>query len=228
MAFMTNYNQPAFAATSDHDTAVYDQFGHSASINTKHYGHNSGTPHDMSIKTFIAHAHVSATFHLLYGHPPTLLERLESPQPRIDRILATIANIRHPPPAHPSFDNSTLAISRPPSKFTDPAFFIKVQQIVEMAVAKSHAAVVNLFGDRTTIHPISTLPPAPPVVAHPYIINKLRDLYPEFSWNLAFTNPQQAQVTQLLFKGDRHVAYVSPTGQLKFNIMYDILISFDA
>lgn len=31
--------------------------------------------------------------------------------------------------------------------------------------------------------------------------------------NATFSNPQQAQVTQLLFEGGRHIAYISPTGK---------------
>lgn len=215
MAFMTNYNQVVFAATADPDTGAHEQFGHSMAVNTQYYGRDSGTPDGMNIKTFIANARVSAVFHLLYGHPPTLLESLESSKPRIERILTTIAKIRNPTQSSPSV-NSVVINSQSPPDSNEPAFFAKVQHMVDTAIAKSHAAVANLFTDQTTIHSTSTPIPIPPIVAHPYIVQKLRQMYPELPPNTAFTNSQQAQVTQLLFEGDRHVAYLSPTGKFEF------------
>lgn len=225
MAFMTNYNQTIFAAVADPDTGVHEQFGHSVSVNTQYYGRDSGTPDGMNIKTFTAHARISSVFHLLFGHPPALLERLESNKPRIERILTTIAQIRNPPQHYPSAPPVTTT-SHSSLDVTEPALLTKVQQMVDTAIAKSHAAVANLFTDKAMIHTMSAPISVPPVVAHPYIVNKLRDMYPQFPPNTAFTNPQQAQVTQLLFQGDRHVAYISPTGMFQFTVPRHLLISF--
>lgn len=227
MAFMTNYNQAVFAATADLDAGVHEQFGHSVAVNTQYYGLDSGTPDGMNIKSFIAHARVSAIFHLLYGHPPTLLVSLESRKPRLERILTTIANIRNPPQSHPSV-TSILTTSPSSPDVTEPGLLVKVQQMVDTAIAKSHAAVANLFTDQATIHTPLAPFSAPPIVVHPYIVNKLRDMYPQFSPNTAFTNIQQAQVTQLLFQGDRHVAYISPTGKFQLTVLCDALVSFNA
>lgn len=208
MAFITSSNHRVFAAVADTDAGTYEQFGHSEDINTKHYGQDSRTPDGTNIKTFLAHARVSAAFHILYGHHPTLLERLESNKAHTDQLIATIMKIRHP------LQSSTPTATAPHAlSTTDPHLIAKIQNVFEQSLVKSYSAVVDLFTAPTTVHQLSTSFPAAPVVTHPYILKKLRQLYPDLPTNAAFKNVPQAQIAQLLFEGNRHVAYISPTGE---------------
>lgn len=208
MAFITSSNHEVFAAVADKDAGTHEQFGHSAEINTKHYGQDSRTPDGMNIKTFLANARVSAVFHILYGHHPTLLQRLELNKSHTEQIIATIMQIRHP------LQTST-SITTVPSTTSTPApdFIANIRSVFEESLVKSYSAVANLFTAPTTTHQLLGTLLSPPVVVHPYILKKLRELYPELPTNLAFKTPQQAQVAQLLFEENRHVAYISPTGE---------------
>lgn len=93
MAFMTNSNMPVFEAAEFRHTAAFDQFGHSADINVQHYGHDARVPDGMNINLFMATARVSGVFHMLYGHPPELLERLEYGKGRINEVVSTVNSI---------------------------------------------------------------------------------------------------------------------------------------
>lgn len=177
MAFMTSCNQDVFTAAADSDTGVYEQFGHSADINIKHYGHDSRTPDGMKIKSFLSNARVSAVFHILYGHPPTLLTHLESGKSHSAQLIATIASIR----GHPSFQqtpNSELVTSRPQSNPIPPDLLMRIKQMFDQSLAKSHTAITNLFTDTTTTHSASKSIPAPLITVHPYLVNCLCALYP--------------------------------------------------
>ncbi|KAF9440526.1 hypothetical protein P691DRAFT_820577 [Macrolepiota fuliginosa MF-IS2] len=99
MAFVTTTNNEVFAAIDVGEGGTHHQFGHSADINTKHYGHDSRTPEGMNMKTFLADARVSGVFHALYGHKPTLLEDLERGTGRKADIIAMINKIRNRTPS---------------------------------------------------------------------------------------------------------------------------------
>ncbi|KAF9440876.1 hypothetical protein P691DRAFT_715436 [Macrolepiota fuliginosa MF-IS2] len=216
MAFMTSCNQDVFAAAVDTDTGVYEQFGHSADINAKHYGHDSRTPDGMNIKTFLTHARVSGVFHLLFGHPPTLLEQLESGKTHSAKLIATIMAIRHralAPQQMPSTTQTSPHAAREQNHLD--TIWTKMQAIIDESIAKSQAAIANIFTDSITIHQAPKLPTHNPIVVHPFILRKLREMYHNLPPNISFSNTQQAQVTQMMYEGERHIAYVSPTGSGK-------------
>jgi hypothetical protein len=227
MAFITSCNQEAFEAAEFQQTATFEQFGHSAEINVQHYGHDSRTPDGMNISRFMATARVSGVFHLLFGHPPELLERLEHGKGKIAQIVSTISKIRQR--GQPNIPLSAVESIQPlpfPSSGLDLQDVVSalkalilpdIVTTVKNTVAESNASLVELFAPKLTAHtavPVS-LPQIPAVAPHPYLLAKLRDLYPELpAMSGGFTNVQQGQVTQLLWERKRHVAYISPTGML--------------
>ncbi|EKM81396.1 hypothetical protein AGABI1DRAFT_125786 [Agaricus bisporus var. burnettii JB137-S8] len=83
MAFITSCNQEVFDVASSYSGATHDQFGHTAKINVQHYGRDFRTPEGTNFSSFISAARVSGVFHILYGHPPDLLQRLEYGQGHI-------------------------------------------------------------------------------------------------------------------------------------------------
>ncbi|KAF5344634.1 hypothetical protein D9756_011233 [Leucocoprinus leucothites] len=108
MAFVTECNKEAFTVAQASSSAMYEQFGHSAEINVRHYGNDIRVPDKMTVGMFMAHARVSGVFHLLQGHTPELLERLESGRGKIAEAASTILRIRNRatltigPPNNPS------------------------------------------------------------------------------------------------------------------------------
>lgn len=224
MAFMTNSNMPAFEAAELRHTAAFDQFGHSAEINVQHYGHDARTPDGMNISVFMATARVSGVFHMLFGHPPELLEQLEYGKGQINEIVSTINKIRHrgQPSLPPSVVDSIQPLPFPSSGLTmqDLATTLKllilpdVMNTLKTTIAESNASLIDLFAPKSTAHieiPGPLLHPSD-VIVHPYLLAKLRDLYLEAPSNMGFINTQQAQAAQLLWERKHHVAYISPTG----------------
>ncbi|KAF7771871.1 hypothetical protein Agabi119p4_6182 [Agaricus bisporus var. burnettii] len=208
MAFMTSCNHTIFARAAESDAGTHHQFGHSAEMNVQHYGLDSRTPSGMNIKLFFADARVSAVFHLLYGHPPTLLQRLEAGKSQSQMLITTIESIRSSaPPVHLSKDPTEIPNS--------PDMFARIKQLIDTSIATSHAAITHLFTPPNTLHEISNSVNETEITVHPYVLRKLRESYSQLPPNMSFSNQQQAQVTQLLFDGDRHVVYVAPTGSGK-------------
>lgn len=225
MAFITSCNLEAFDAAELRPTATFEQFGHSAEINVKHYGHDSRIPDGMNIAGFMATARVSGVFHILFGHAPELLEQLELGKGKIAHIVSTITKIRRrPEPNIPaSAVNSIQALPLPPSglDLQDIVTALKALILPELVttvkntVAESNASVVELFAPKLTAHTVNSplLPQIPGIVPHPFLLAKLRGLYPELApLNGGFMNVQQGQVAQVLWERKRHVTYISPTG----------------
>lgn len=229
MAFMTNSNMAVFEAAEVRNTAAFEQFGHTAEVNAQHYGHDARTPDGMNISIFTATARVSGVFHILFGHPPDLLERLEYGKGPINELVSVVNKIRHrQQPLLSSVEDSSGQLERPSSGLVlqDIATTLKLSILPEIigalkhVVAESNASLVDLFAPKLTAHaePAMPLPRAPDIVVHPFLLKKLRDLYPEMPASIGFINVQQAQVTQLLWERERHVAYISPTGAFHLNL----------
>lgn len=150
MAFMTSCNQDVFAAAAEGDTGVYELFGHSADINTNHYGHDSWTPQETNIKTLVMNARVSGVFHLLYGHLPTLLQSIQVGKIHIFKLITTIRGIHGCPHTSPVITPSVMSGT---TQDDSSKFLVKICKIFESSLTKSHTAVVDLFVDPVTKHP---------------------------------------------------------------------------
>lgn len=219
MVFISNSNHAVFAAAAEENSGLHEQFGHSLEINTTHYGHDARTPHGTNIKSFFLHARISGVFHLLYGHPPTLLEALQVGKTRILKLVSAVHEINGRPYTSQSQAVIPAGVSRTSIDDSSDLLF-KMRQVFESSLAKAHAAVADLFVGPISKHPQAAGPSSLtgdlPIVVHPSLVKILRSMYPSLHTNAAFSNIQQAQVTQLLLEGKRHVAYIAPTGMWCF------------
>jgi hypothetical protein len=214
MAFITSCNQEVFEAASLTSTATHDQFGHTAQINVRHYGGDIRTPPGINFSSFLSAARVSGVFHLLFGHPPQLLELLEHGQGRITLIKDTIMQIRKRSiePVNPSTSLSSLAL-QDISTALKCLILPEITTAIVKSVAQSHASVVNFLSPKTTFQTTLISDKGNDIVPHPYLLAKLRELNPElYQRNGGFKTLQQAQATQLLYERKRNVVYVAPTG----------------
>ncbi|KAF7783355.1 hypothetical protein Agabi119p4_2731 [Agaricus bisporus var. burnettii] len=208
MAFITSCNHSVFAHAAESEAGAHEQFGHSAKMNVEHYGHDSRTPSGMNIKSFNANARVSAVFHVLYGHPPTLFQHLEDGKSHSQHLIATIDSVRRP-----------KAIAEPLNVLTnhptnDVELLHKIKQLLDQSIASSHAAITHLFSPSTNVH--NSRPEVNDhVVVHPFVLRKLRESFPELHCNMSFSNQQQAEVAQMMLEGKSHIVYISPTGSGK-------------
>jgi hypothetical protein len=205
MAFITSCNHSVFARAAESDAGAHDQFGHSAEMNLEHYGHDSRTPNGMNIKSFHANARVSAVFHILCGHQPTLFRHLEDSKANSQHLIAIIDTVRQQQPAaaplHVASRNMTNEVE----------FLSKIKKLLDQSIASSHAAITHLFAPSMSLHHV---PPQSKdhVVVHPFVLRKLRESFPHLHPNMSFSNQQQAEVAQMMLEGNCHIVYVSPTG----------------
>ncbi|KAF7768400.1 hypothetical protein Agabi119p4_7643 [Agaricus bisporus var. burnettii] len=209
MAFITTCNHSVFAHATESDAETYKQFGHSETMNTQHYGQDSRTPAGMNLKSFFANARVSGVFHLLYGHPPTLLRHLEDGKSHSRRLIAIIDSIHGTSVKHTATENTQLNIA------CDNDLLIRIRQLFNQSIAASHAAITQLFVPSTTTQHSENKSSSPSIKVHPFVVRKLREVLLHLPPNTSFSNQQQGEVAQLLLEGHRHIVYISPTGSGK-------------
>lgn len=217
MAFITGNNQDVFAAAEKVPHGIYEQFGHSADVNVQHYGHDSRLPSGMNMPLFVSTARVSAVFHMLFGHSGELLEHLERGKGRALNIISRInAILNRGIPAMP-LTGTTSAGPSQHLAVDDIAAALKAQLIPDLCkqfkdlLSESNASAIELFSPNAT----ATSSVDHSFHVHPFLVAKLRELYPHLGQNVGFRNKEQAIVTQLMYLGQRHVLYVSPTGSGK-------------
>jgi hypothetical protein len=213
MAFITSCNQDVFEAAYSTSSATHAQFGHTEKINVQHYGRDSRTPDGINFGAFLSAARVSGVFHLLYGHPPDLLQLLEYGQGQIISIRNTINRIRNRSlPTISSRPSSVLSLEEITMTLKS-LILPEINSTLVKAVAQSHASVIDFVSPKSTFEtPILT--PNSDVVPHPYLLLKLRELNPTlYQVNGGFKTPQQGQVTQLLYERQHNVVYIAPTGK---------------
>ncbi|KAJ3555709.1 hypothetical protein NP233_g12145 [Leucocoprinus birnbaumii] len=218
MAFITECNKDTFDVVQASSTAMYEQLGHTAEINARHYGHDSRVPDGMNFGKFMTNARVSGVFHMLYGHSTELLERLESGRTTINNSINTILQIRHrPPPSLPSPSNISPQLTIEDIANTlKPLILPDIIDVLRKTLAESTASLV----DHINTKPISSTPLAPAsnhtVHPHPHLYALIRQLYPPLSQGLGgFSNKEQAIATQVMLERKKHVIYIAPTGSGK-------------
>jgi hypothetical protein len=206
MAYITSCNHSLFSYAAESEGGAHVQFGHSAEMNVEHYGHDSRTPSGMNIKGFHSNARVSAVFHILYGHPPTLFRHLEDGKSHLQSLKATIDSVRQRRQAVEPQQYS------PRNHTNDAEFFSRMKKLLDQSIASSHAAITHLFSPSSGLYN-----PQPQwkehVVVHPFVLKKLRESFPHLHQNMSFSNQQQAEVAQMMFEGNCHIVYISPTGE---------------
>ncbi|EKM79049.1 hypothetical protein AGABI1DRAFT_129306 [Agaricus bisporus var. burnettii JB137-S8] len=217
MAFITSCNQDVFEAAASTSTATHEQFGHTAKINLQHYGQDSRTPDGLNFSSFKSAARVSGVFHLLYGHSPELLEKLEYGQGRISTIKDTINRIRNR--SVPTLPASTISTALELQDITTSLKQLILPEIASTVIkstAQCYASVIDFLAPKSTSHTPEFLATRTEVQPHPFFLAKLRELNPELHGsNGAFKTLQQAQATQLLYERKENVVYIAPTGSGK-------------
>ena len=83
---------------------------------------------------------------------------------------------------------------------------------INRSLNQSFAGVVNLLAPSQVYSQGTQLAPAVQHVAHPYLLAQLRKFMGGDPL-LGFLNASQAEVTQLMYEGRRHVLYISGTGK---------------
>jgi hypothetical protein len=224
MAFITSCNLEVFEAVCSTSGATHAQFGHTEKINVQHYGRDSRTPDGINYGAFLSAARVSGVFHLLYGHPPDLLQQLEYGQGQIVSIKNTINCIRNRSlPIISSSPSSVLSLEEITMTLKS-LILPELNSTLVKAVAQSHASVIDFVSPKSTFQ-TPVLAPNSDIVPHPYLLSKLRELCPMlYQVNGGFKTPQQGQVTQLLYERQRNVVYIAPTGMSTKTVTNKILI----
>ncbi|EKM74407.1 hypothetical protein AGABI1DRAFT_133300 [Agaricus bisporus var. burnettii JB137-S8] len=218
MAFITSCNHEVFEAATSSSTATHDQFGHTAEINVMHYGRDSRTPAGSNFSSFLSAARVSGIFHLLYGHPPILLQRLENGQGHLALIKETVNQIRNQsvsPTILTSSSSTSLSI-HDISAALKSLILPEIISTLTKSVSKSYASVIELLSPKSTFQISNLSPNDPSIIPHPYLLAKLRELNPTLhQTNGGFKTLQQAQVAKLLHERTKNVVYIAPTGSGK-------------
>lgn len=219
MAFITSCNVEAFDSAQTSTSAAHLQIGHSGQMDRDCYGHDARLPEGIDQGIFMSTARVSAVHHILCGHPPDLMRLLEAGKGPISEVVGIVQAIRQP--------KSTVGLSHehknerfvPAMELHEVAEALKrlvlpsLEQTTRAVVAQAHASVVKLFSPSSTSITSNALQQIAHVCTHPYILERLREFMPNNGPQLGFRNVQQAQVTQLMFEGQRHIAYIAPTGK---------------
>lgn len=220
MAFITSCNVEAFDAVQGSTSAAHIQFGHTDQMGREHYGHDARLPDGLEHGTFMSTARVSAVFHILCGHAPELMELLEAGKGRISEVVRTVQTIRQRKPSLAFSEKLDQDRSASSLLLSDVADALKrlvlpsIEETTRAVVAEAHASVVKLYSPQSISVASDQLQQVVSVCTHPYILQRLREFMPGHGRSLGFTNVQQAQVTQLMWEGKRHIAYIAPTGML--------------
>jgi len=161
---------------------------------------------------------MSATLHLIFGHQPELFRLLEAGNSRRAQIAETIRVFRKLQAVPIVHKPRTPLASFLVDSVVDRIKEKLIPEIVthgNRALAQAHASMIEVFLPERQFPTASPLPQTARRMTHPYLLQRLREFMGQAGTELGFTNVHQAQVTQLMFEGRRHIGYISATGELE-------------
>lgn len=222
MAFIFQRNNLVFQ--QDELSVVADQMGHSQSMHNEHYGGDKSFPVGWNDHVFQSTALISAKFHVLLGFPPTLLQAMHAGRHAQTEILQTVRAIKQGQYVFPGEEviAGQMGVTNGPA-LTAPGISHAIMQDVvpsialhiNRAVAQGVATFANIAfpHNRTlTTFDASTITRPP----HVSLLGKLREylqLMDDKRINRGFTDRSQGEVTQLMWQGRVHIAYIAPTSE---------------
>jgi hypothetical protein len=193
------------------------QLGHTGAIDSDHYGGDAQLPEGLTRVLFMETARVSAILHIIFGHPPELLELLNKGgtfSASIERVILGIERIDL---------NSVLSpecVMAPAPHILDTvADAVSTRVVSEVinqnkrALVDAHASVVQMFYRSNMFSRPSEPTSSSVIYPHPYLLAKLRHFLDSGNENLGFKNIQQGIVTQLMYERKMNILYISPTGE---------------
>jgi hypothetical protein len=222
-SWITSCNDRLFSTAHITTSASDDQFGHTGLMDSQHYDGDHRLPDGLDRGMFMSTARTSATWQILHGHPPELMILLSKGGERqtamIDMIQA-IRSGRYVPSGQEVFVGSSGVTQGPHPAITSSALVEGIRSTIfpelflhgTRALAQAHAAVVDLLAPNKTFPHSNPLTPTVHRFGHPFILQQLRQFMLLDDELAGFTCSQQAEVTQLLYDGQRNVGYFAATG----------------
>jgi hypothetical protein len=188
-----------------------------------HYGADLRFPEGLDRSLYMETARASASAQLMFGHGPDLLISLckgQEWQNDIVNLTRAIIEGRYVPPGQEVVPGTAGIVSGPALAVTTRsiAAIVRDEVLPELVLhlnctlAQSHAATVELLAPKTIFSSHLPFSPAVRNHTHPYLLTYLRKFRQSEDQLLGFTGTAQAEVTQLLFDGQKNVGYFAGTG----------------
>jgi hypothetical protein len=224
MAFMISCNRPIFRAVESGNTSANDQLGHTDEMDMDHYGADLRFPQGLHHSIYMDTARTSASAQLMFGHPPDLLTALcqgAEWQNGIVALSRAIVEGRYISPDQEVIQHTTGIVSSPDLALTTRSIanMIKSDILPEFSlhinrgIAQSYGSALALLAPNRHRSQPGSLPQSIHTHTHPFLLERLRDFRASEDNLLGFTGTAQAEVTQLLFDGQKNVGYFAGTGE---------------
>jgi hypothetical protein len=224
MAFLFSCNRPIFQAVHSGHTSTSEQLGHSEEMDLDHYGTDLRFPHGLNGSIYMNTARTSAASQLMLGHQPDLLIALSRGSEWHNELVSlsrAIIEGRHVPPSGTVNIQSSGIVASPDFAVTNhsianiirsdilPEFSLHINR----AIADSYTSMLALVAPKSNHPQPGTLQPMIHKPTHPFFLEHLRRFRESEDKLLGFTGAAQAQVTQLLWDGQKNVGYFAATGE---------------
>jgi hypothetical protein len=216
ISYISKFHHRLFSVVKADSGLVETQLGHGNRVDRAHYGGEAKLPAGIDRPLFMEAALASAVLHIIFGHPPQLLEKLFEGHRYSLYLENKISKIIRPPPSllHTVSEGPEHEVGPSScqldfiSQAVSAAIVPQLEERFKQALVKSHASIVDLF------YPVpsgshSVAKPTEQVYPHPNLLRQLQQFMPGCS---GFKNAEQAIITQLMYERRRNLLYVSPTG----------------
>ena len=230
MAFLFSCNRPIFRAVDSGQKATNEQLGHTEDMDLDHYGADLRFPLGLNRSIYMDTARTSAASQLMFGHGPDLLIALSQGSEWQNRLAALSKSIiegtYHPEeqglvpqssagPSAPHLALTTRSIADTVKTDVLPEFALHINR----AISESYGAVLRVLAPNS--HSSDPSQPFQPirVHTHPFFLQHLRRFRATEDNLLGFTGAIQAEVTQLLWEGEKNIGYFAATGQYNTSIL---------
>jgi len=188
-----------------------------------HYGIDKRYPEGLHQSLYISTALTSASSQLMFGHPPDLMVALLKGQERQMQIVDLIRSIqqgKYVPEGQEVIPGTAGVFTGPGLAVTNQTVTNLITQEVlppiarhiDRSLAESHASILALLAPDRTFASTRPLQQVVQSHTHPYLLRFLRQFRHANQSHLGFTGTAQAEVTQLLYDGQKNVGYFAGTG----------------
>lgn len=214
IAHLQNENRITFAGPTNGTSSTDLQLGHSGNMDRAQYGLDARLPTTMPRSVWEETSHVSATWHMLYGHKPLLWAHLTAGSERQQKILSTITALQRSSSLPLTLSVESVVHHATVDDLVDRferGLLPRLLRANQQALGAAHASTVDLLLLQTAYGQGQKLRQVAQRCTNPGLLVYLRRMLgnPEAT----FLNTEQAQVTQLMLEGERHIAYFAPTGK---------------
>jgi hypothetical protein len=224
MAFLMSCNQRCFPHLPVDTTPVHDQFGHNRNQSVTTYGPDDRFPDGLARDMYWATATTSASLQMVFGFPPDLLIAICAGHQRQNTIIElqrSIIDGKYVPSGQEVIVGTTGNWHGPSQAVTTKglveelksSILPELHQHITRALAQSHAAVVDMLSPEQSFPHSLALVPSVQRFTHPFILQALRTFRnAKDEDTLGFTGTSQAEVTQLMYDGQKNIGYFAGTG----------------